>query len=159
MCRAQWSLSLTCIFKVIQPWLFDKSAKIWHILPCCSTTCTALDGFLPYLAQMITNMCHAQWHLTFTNIFKVIQLWLCNETAIICHMSCLLYSTYSSGWIHICHKRLLVWEGVSYAMTFDLDFYLQGYLTGTLPISWIIFICGTNTIHKGMMCQIPFPDQ
>ena len=37
------------------------------------------------------------------------------------------------------------WEGVSHAMTFDLDLYLQSYLAVTLPILWIIFICGTNT--------------
>ena len=30
-------------------------------------------------------------------------------------------------------------------------------LCGSLHVSWIIFICGTNTTHEGMMCHIPFP--
>ena len=34
VCLAQWHLILTYIFKVIQPWLFNKTAKLWHILPC-----------------------------------------------------------------------------------------------------------------------------
>ena len=38
---------------------------------------------------------------------------------------------------------------MSRAMTFDLDLYPQGYLAVTLPISWIIFICGTNISHWG----------
>ena len=41
-------------------------------------------------------------------------------------------------------------------MTFDLGIYLQGYLAVTLPISWIVFICGTNTTHEGTMCHISF---
>ena len=32
-------------------------------------------------------------------------------------------------------------------MTLDLDLYLQSYLTVTLPILWIILICGTNTTY------------
>ena len=34
VCRMQWPLTLTYIFKIIQPWLCSKTAKIWHILPC-----------------------------------------------------------------------------------------------------------------------------
>ena len=40
---------------------------------------------------------------------------------------------------HIWHKWSL--EGVSHAMTSDLDIYLQGYLAVTLPVSWILFMC------------------
>ena len=29
-------------------------------------------------------------------------------------------------------------------------------LCGLLPISWIIFICGTNKTHEGTVCCIPF---
>ena len=32
-------------------------------------------------------------------------------------------------------------------------------LSGSLPIPWIIFIRGTNKIHGGMMCRVPFPGQ
>ena len=34
-------------------------------------------------------------------------------------------------------------------MTFDLELYLRGDLAVTLPISWIMFICGSNTTHEG----------
>ena len=44
-------------------------------------------------------------------------------------------------------------------MTFDLDLYDQGYLAATLPILWIIFICGANTSHEGTMFHVPFPGQ
>ena len=40
---------------------------------------------------------------------------------------------------HIWHKWSL--EGVSHAMTSDLDIYLQGYLSVTSPVSWILFMC------------------
>ena len=33
-CHAQWPLTLTYIFKVNQPWICNKTAKIWHVLPC-----------------------------------------------------------------------------------------------------------------------------
>ena len=32
-------------------------------------------------------------------------------------------------------------------------------LCGSLPISWIIFIRGTNTSHEGTICYIPSPGQ
>ena len=41
-------------------------------------------------------------------------------------------------------------------MTFDLDLYLQGYLTVTLLILWIIFICGTNTTWEGTCVMYHF---
>ena len=34
VCRGKWPLNLTYIFKVIQPWLCNKFAKIWHIVSC-----------------------------------------------------------------------------------------------------------------------------
>ena len=34
VCLVQWPLTLTYIFKVIQPWVCNKTAKIWHILLC-----------------------------------------------------------------------------------------------------------------------------
>ena len=45
VCRTQWPLTLTYIFKVIRPWL-RKS--------CRSVAFTVLDGLFLYLAQMIT---------------------------------------------------------------------------------------------------------
>ena len=52
VCRATWPLTLTFIFKVIQPWFcnnkYDMSCRVR------STASTVLGGFFPYLAQMIT---------------------------------------------------------------------------------------------------------
>ena len=64
-------------------------------------------------------------------------------------MSVLQHIEFLTDSLQIWHKLSLAWEGVSHAMTFDLDLYLQGYLAVTLPISWIIFMCDTNTIYGG----------
>ena len=97
MCRTQWPLTLTYIFKVIRPWLRKScplcsgfssgrilfifgtndhyhslvcrvlafyqnlNLNFWQIFdifrPCpWKKKSTVLDGFFPYLAQMITNM-------------------------------------------------------------------------------------------------------
>ena len=94
VCRTQWPLTLTYIFKVIRPWLrkscplcsvyssgwiififstndhyhsrvcrvlrFFQNLKIWIFeifRPCpWKKKSIVLDGFFPYLAQMITNM-------------------------------------------------------------------------------------------------------
>ena len=32
-------------------------------------------------------------------------------------------------------------------------------LCGSLPISWIIFICGINTTQEGTMCRVPLSGQ
>ena len=74
-------------------------------------------------------------------------------------MSVLQHIEFLTDSLQIWHKLSLAWEGVSHAMTFDLDLYLQGYLAVTLPISWIIFMCDTNTIYGGTMCHLPFPGQ
>ena len=57
-------------------------------------------------------------------------------------------------WMNSClywHKLLLTLVGALHAIAFDLDIYFQGYLAVTLPILWIIFICGTNTTHEEIM--------
>ena len=73
---------------------------------------------------------------------------------------CLLYNSYSSGYFfHIRHKWSLSWDDVSRIMSFDFGIHLQGYSAVTLPILWIIFTCGTNITHQGMICHIPFPGQ
>ena len=83
-----------------------------------STACTVLDGLFSRLAQLITNkrgrMWRVQWHSIMTCIFKVIQLCLCNETAILCYiLSCPLYSTCSCRWI-LSIFGTLVWEDLSH---------------------------------------------
>ena len=84
-----------------------------------STAWTVLDGLFSRLAQSITKMKGrgaVARAMTFdlTCIFKVIQLWLCNKTAIICHVSsCLLNSTCSCKWIPSIFGTL-VWEDLSH---------------------------------------------
>ena len=56
MCRAQRPLALTCIFKVIQPWVSKKIAKMWHILLCPLYSMYKSGWILPYLAKIVTSM-------------------------------------------------------------------------------------------------------
>ena len=61
MCRMWWPLTLTYTFKVIRPWhifeiwIFGQFWKIFG-LDLWIKKSTVLDGFFPYLAQMITSM-------------------------------------------------------------------------------------------------------
>ena len=74
-------------------------------------------------------MCRVQWPLTLAFTFKVIQPLFCNKIARIClTLLCPRHSIYSSAWVvfHIWHKWSIGWEGVSHAMTFELNLYLQG---------------------------------
>ena len=34
VCSAQWPLTLTYTLRVVQPWICNKTTKIWHILSC-----------------------------------------------------------------------------------------------------------------------------
>ena len=52
----QWPLTLTYIFKIIQPWFAVKLLKYVTSCRVHSTACTVLDGFFLYLAQVITSM-------------------------------------------------------------------------------------------------------
>ena len=56
MCRAQWPVTSTYIFKVIQAWLCNKLLKYGTSCHVCFTACTVLDGLFPYLAQTITSI-------------------------------------------------------------------------------------------------------
>ena len=81
-------------------------------------------------------------------------------------------------WMTAVHNLQMVYLMLIYLKTVSIYRYLVSILwcancwSGTLselssypghfverPISWIIFICGTNTNHEGMMCHIPFPSQ
>ena len=72
-------------------------------------------------------------------------------------MSALHHAQFLINCFHICHKWSQAYEGVLHTMIYDLDLYLQGYLAVTLPILWIIFMCGTDTTHEGTMCLVMFP--
>ena len=60
LCSMQKSLTLTYIFMVVQPWIWDKTSKICHISSCPLHTHTYthkhLGGLFPYLTQMLTSM-------------------------------------------------------------------------------------------------------
>ena len=80
------------------------NCKTWHILPCPLHKMYSSGWNLSIFGTKVhyhKQVCHMLWPLTLTYIFKVIQLWLCNNNfAIIQYIfSCLLYSMYHSGWI------------------------------------------------------------
>ena len=103
VCRAPWPLTLTYIFKVIEPWLCNNTAKICLILSCPLCNVYSSGWILSILGtndHYHERVCRAPWPLTLTYIFKVIEPWLCNNTAKICLiLSCPLCNVYSSGWI------------------------------------------------------------
>ena len=84
VCRAPWSLTLTYIFKVIQAWLCDKTAKICPSHMMCPLCNVYSFGWILSIFgtndQYHESVCCTQWHLTLTYIFKVIHAWFCNKT-------------------------------------------------------------------------------
>ena len=105
-----------------------------HVTSCrvCSTAHTVLNGFFPYLSQIIYTMrrcitCNHIW------IWPISSKSFSHKYAIELlkyGIPCRVHSTISSGWItsllgtndHY-HEK-----GVSHSMTFELDLYLQGHL-------------------------------
>ena len=137
----------------------EFAIKLLNYVTSChirSTTCTVLDEILPYLAQMITSMKKCiihndlwPWSISSRLFHRDFELLKYVTSCHICSTACTAldgFFPYSS----------LAWEGVSYAVTLDFDLYLRSYLAVTLPIAWIIFICGTNTTHEGTMCHVLF---
>ena len=86
VCRTQWPLTLTYIFKVIQPWLRKRVRSV---------ASTVLDGFFLYLAQMITIIrgCVAS--------YVFFRIWKLEFLAIFLNFSALTLKKeiYSSQWI------------------------------------------------------------
>ena len=84
---------VTC-YNFFRIWKFEYLANFWNFsaLPLKKKS-TVLDGFFPYVAQMITNLrgCVAYNDLWPWHIFKVIWPWTWK--------SCPLRSIYSSWWI------------------------------------------------------------
>ena len=79
-CHAQRPFILTYVFKVIQAWLGNKTAKTWHILPCPILIMYSSGWILSIFGtnhQQHERVCHVWRPLTLTYIFKVIQSWLC----------------------------------------------------------------------------------
>ena len=113
---AKFNLSLTS--RSFQPWLCNKTVKIWHILLCLLYSMYSSGWILSIFGtndHEHKRVLLVQWPLTLTCIFMVIQLWLCSKTAKIWHiLPCPLYSMYSFGWILslFWHKWSLAWEGV-----------------------------------------------
>ena len=109
----------------------------------CCVRCTArtmLDGFFPYLAQMITSIsgCVTHKHIwrwpissrSFSNTFAVKLL----KYGTACHV-CFTGHTVLDGF-HIWEKWSLAWEGVSHAVSFDLVIQLS--LCNKIPKIWHI---------------------
>ena len=121
---------------------------------CCGTY--NLDGFFLYLAQMIATMracvaCNGLWpwlisSRSFSREFAI-RLLKYGTSCRVCSAAC----TVMDGFFHIGHKLSLAWEGVSCAMTFDLDLYLQCHsamiCNKTVKI-WHILLCPLYSIKS-----------
>ena len=111
-----WKIEFLAIFKISRPSPWKKS--------------TALDGFFPYLAQMITSMrgCVAYndlWPWPISS--RSFELGLENRVRSVA-------STVLDGFFPYLVQMITRTRGVSHVMTFDLDIYLQGHSTLTLKI-------------------------
>ena len=176
----QWPLTLTYIFKVIQVYICNKTAKICLSCVLCPLCNVYSSGWI--LSILGTNDHYhervwcVQWPLTLTYIFKVIQVYICNKTAKICLscMLCPLCNIYSSGWILSIlgtndHYHERVWC-VQWPLTLTYIFkVIQVYIcnkTAKICLScmlcplcniyssgWILSILGTNDHYHERVCR------
>ena len=134
-----------------------------------STVCTVLDGYFPYLAQMITSIrgCAAYNHLwpwpkyiyiyissrPFSHDFAIKLLKYGPSCCVrsTAHTVLNEFVPYLAQMI-TSMRGCVAHNGIWRAPIF------QGYLAVT-PIDIIIFICGTNTTHEGTICYVPFPGE
>ena len=181
VCRVPWPLTLTYIFKVIEPWLCNNTAKICLILWCPLCNVYSSGWILSILGtndHHHERVCRAPSPLTLTNIFKVIESWLCNNTAKICLiLSCPLCNVYSSGWIlsilgtndHY-HERVCrapwpltltyifkVIEPWLCNNTAKICLNLWCPLCNVYSSGWILSILGTNDHYHERVCRAPWP--
>ena len=127
------NLNFWPIFKIFRPWPWKNKS-------------TVLDGFFPYLVQMITSMrrcvtCDDLWPwLISSRSFDRVMCQVYNKILkfkIFANFSAftlkknLQFCLHS---VHILHKSSSASEGVLHVMTFDLDLYFQGHLALTLKI-------------------------
>ena len=127
-----------------------------------STACTVLDEFFPYLARMITSMrgcvvCKNLWpwpisSRSFGHDFAI-RLVLYGTS---CHVHSTACTVLDEFFPYLVQMITSIWECVACR---DLDLYFEGYLAVTLPILWIMYICGTNTTHESTLCHVPFSGQ
>ena len=94
-----------------------------------SVSSTVLDGLFLYLAQMITIIRGCVACYVF---IQNLEIWIFGE--IFPPWPWKKNLQFSMDSFHIHHKWSLVWEGVLYIMTFDLDPYLQAHLALALKI-------------------------
>ena len=86
VCRASWPLIVTYIFKVNYDFVTKLLKSVTSCL-ICSTACTVLTWFFPYLALMITSMrgcvtCSDIWHWPISScvhayIFRYTRAYIC----------------------------------------------------------------------------------
>ena len=120
-----------------------------------SAACTVLDVFVPYLAQMITSMrecvaCNDLWPWLISSSFShgiAIKLLKYGTSCHVCSTAC----TVLGGFFPYVHKWSLAGEGVSRAMTFDLDLYLQvtqPWLWNKTTMIWHILSCPLYNMYS-----------
>ena len=165
MCHAQWPLTLAYIFKAIQSWLCNKIGKKFDTsCGAGSTTCTVLDGFFPYLAQMITSMrgcvaCNDLWpwsisSRSFSHDFAI-KLLKYGTSCAVRSTACTVLDefflylaqmiTNMRGYV-VCND---LWPWPIFSRLFSCEVaYLMDYIH-----MWSKYNPG------GMMCHVPFPGQ
>ena len=110
-------------FQNLEIWIFDKLLEFFGLD--LVKISTVLDGFFPYLAQIITSM---REYVAYYDLWpwpissRSFDLDLENRVRSVA-------STVLDGFFQYLYKWSLAWEGVSHVMTFDLDLYLQGHST------------------------------
>ena len=105
----------------LEIWIFSNFLKIFDLY--FEKKSTVLDGFFPYLAQMITRGCVAYndlWPWPISS--RSFGLGLENRVRSVA-------STVPDGFFPYLYKWSLAREGVSHVVTFDLDLYLQSHST------------------------------
>ena len=148
-----------------RPFSHDFAIKLLKYDTSCgvrSTTCTVLDGFFPYLAQMITSMrrcvaCNDLWpwsisSRSFSHDFAI-KLLKYGTSCAVRSTACTVLDEF------FLYLAQMITNMRGYAVCNDLDLYLQDYLAVKLPILRIIFTYDPNTTQEGMMCHVPFPGQ
>ena len=142
--------------------IFGKFFEIFRPCPWKKKS-TVLDGFFPYLAQMITNMreCVAYNDLwPWLIFFKVIRPWPWKP--------CPLYNIYSSGWIlsifgtndHQHEKVCHMWWPLTLAYIFKV---IRPWPWKPCPLysiyssGWILSIFGTNDHYHERVCRTQWP--
>ena len=125
-----WSLAF--IFKVFQPCFCSKTAKIWHFL-WCPLISTCSTGWILTIFVTWSLACDILWHTMIFDLY--LSSWSFSHDFAIKLLKHGMPCNVSSTGHTVLNRFFHIWhfgkndhypsEGVSCAMTFDFDLYLQ----------------------------------